>query len=315
MTALEVRCRWLLLAYPAAYRRVRAEEILGTLLETTPAGRTWPLARDCWALILGGLQARAAQNRRLSTRTNLRLATLLGCVIYLCFAAYSLLGMNLWYGDFGQPAFAVGVLLAMVLLLARPTGRGITSAGKAVAIAAVIAGTTVAVVAMPKNVITLLLIPEVLLVLAALALLSHGTERLPRLWLWLPGLMVAIAALAPLARALSFPQYVNLLVPSPSWYVWAAIGAAAAAWIRVDARPAVGVAAFLGLEAATRLINAWTSTLVTPPATWSARVASAWDSMLAYRMDMIWSFAWKLFAVALALAVLSAWPLRRQAML
>jgi hypothetical protein len=34
MTALERRCR-LLLAYPAAYRHVRGEEMLDTLLEST----------------------------------------------------------------------------------------------------------------------------------------------------------------------------------------------------------------------------------------------------------------------------------------
>jgi hypothetical protein len=37
MTPLERRCEWLLLAYPAAYRQRRGEEILGTLLRSTPA--------------------------------------------------------------------------------------------------------------------------------------------------------------------------------------------------------------------------------------------------------------------------------------
>jgi hypothetical protein len=46
MTALERRCRLLLLAYRAAYRRERGAEVLGTLLDATPPGRTWPLLRD-----------------------------------------------------------------------------------------------------------------------------------------------------------------------------------------------------------------------------------------------------------------------------
>jgi hypothetical protein len=50
MSALERRCRVLLLAYPAAYRRERGDEIIGTLLMATPPGRQWPLLRDGLAL-------------------------------------------------------------------------------------------------------------------------------------------------------------------------------------------------------------------------------------------------------------------------
>jgi len=42
---LERRARWLLRAYPAAYRADRDEEIIGTLLETVPPGRDWPPRR------------------------------------------------------------------------------------------------------------------------------------------------------------------------------------------------------------------------------------------------------------------------------
>ena len=58
VSSLERRCRWLLLAYPAWYRRKRAGEMLGTLLETNPPGRQWPSFRDARALILGGLRVR-----------------------------------------------------------------------------------------------------------------------------------------------------------------------------------------------------------------------------------------------------------------
>jgi hypothetical protein len=37
MSALERHCRWLLLAYPAWYRRERSGEILGTVLEASPS--------------------------------------------------------------------------------------------------------------------------------------------------------------------------------------------------------------------------------------------------------------------------------------
>ncbi len=80
---LERRSRLLLRAYPAAYRRERGEEIISTLLEATPAERTWPRPRDARALIVGGLKARAAQNRHLTTAANFRNAVMVGISLYL----------------------------------------------------------------------------------------------------------------------------------------------------------------------------------------------------------------------------------------
>ncbi|MGH3305825.1 MAG: hypothetical protein ACRDOK_30040 [Streptosporangiaceae bacterium] len=85
MTTLERRCRLLLQAYPSSYRQDRGEEIIGTLLEATPAGRSWPLASDIRGLAMGGLRARAAQNRRLTIAANLRVAALIGATAYLAF--------------------------------------------------------------------------------------------------------------------------------------------------------------------------------------------------------------------------------------
>lgn len=58
MTSLERRCRWLLRAYPAWYRRQRGGEMLGTLLEASPPGARWPSFRDTRALVIGGLRVR-----------------------------------------------------------------------------------------------------------------------------------------------------------------------------------------------------------------------------------------------------------------
>ena len=58
MSRLERRCRWLLRAYPAWYRRDRAGEMLGTLLEDSPPGARWPSFRDARALVIGGLRVR-----------------------------------------------------------------------------------------------------------------------------------------------------------------------------------------------------------------------------------------------------------------
>lgn len=58
MTPLERRYGWLLHAYPAWYRRDRAGEMLGTLVEASPPGRRWPSLRDARALVIGGLRVR-----------------------------------------------------------------------------------------------------------------------------------------------------------------------------------------------------------------------------------------------------------------
>ena len=58
MTPLERHCRLLLRAYPAWYRRERAGEMLGTLLEASPPGRRWPSLRDARSLVIGGLRVR-----------------------------------------------------------------------------------------------------------------------------------------------------------------------------------------------------------------------------------------------------------------
>jgi hypothetical protein len=58
VTPLERRRRWLLRAYPAWYRRDRAGEMLGTLLEASGPGQCWPSLRDARALVTGGLRVR-----------------------------------------------------------------------------------------------------------------------------------------------------------------------------------------------------------------------------------------------------------------
>ncbi len=60
MTPLERRCQLLLRAYPAWYRRERAGEMLGTLLEASAPGRRWPSLRDARSLVIGGLRVRGA---------------------------------------------------------------------------------------------------------------------------------------------------------------------------------------------------------------------------------------------------------------
>ncbi|MDR2987141.1 MAG: hypothetical protein LBV34_20120 [Nocardiopsaceae bacterium] len=58
MSPLERRCRRLLHAYPAWYRRDRGGEMLGALLEASPPGARWPSFRDARALLIGGMRVR-----------------------------------------------------------------------------------------------------------------------------------------------------------------------------------------------------------------------------------------------------------------
>ncbi|GAA4202703.1 hypothetical protein GCM10022252_59270 [Streptosporangium oxazolinicum] len=55
---LERRYRWLLRAYPRAYRKGYEGELVAILLATAEPGRTVPSARESLALLLGGLRAR-----------------------------------------------------------------------------------------------------------------------------------------------------------------------------------------------------------------------------------------------------------------
>src|SRR5690349_18375451 len=56
---LEARYRMLLRAYPPQYRAEQGEEILATLDDVTPSGRSWPVWREARALLVGGLRLRA----------------------------------------------------------------------------------------------------------------------------------------------------------------------------------------------------------------------------------------------------------------
>lgn len=58
MSGLERRYRRLLLCYPRTYRRARADEIVSTLLELAPPGRTRPTWREAVNLLRHGLRVR-----------------------------------------------------------------------------------------------------------------------------------------------------------------------------------------------------------------------------------------------------------------
>jgi hypothetical protein len=210
--------------------------MIGTLLGTTPDGRAWPRLRDARALAVGGLKARAAQNRRLSTAANLRVAVMAGVSLFLAMLAGEYLasfasafgphgpsvsGWSVW------PAALAGLFIAAAVVLAWTAPRIIVLASAVAAAAAVsvfdfaIAGRLIA--------------PAVTqaMCLAALVALVPRTARPSRRWLWLMG---AVAGMAVLPNVLL--GYWEWMTPP---VLVLAVGIVAIAWIGIDARLAVAV--------------------------------------------------------------------------
>jgi hypothetical protein len=240
MTTLERRCRLLLLAYPAGYRQDRGEEIVGTLLEATPEGRAWPLARDVRGLVIGGLRARAAPNRQLTTAANLRVAVAVGAAAYLALTAVD--EMIFGASELGRTGVVLErawlLLLAGALFLAAVTLTWVRSRRDvrlAITIAAALAAVLPVALARADGYSALFAwgppIPQVAC-LAALWLAGRG-DRPGRAWLW-PAVLVI--ALLPVAWFV-LPLLVLELI--------AAMVVISLLWVVIDARPAVAMAVFL----------------------------------------------------------------------
>jgi hypothetical protein len=243
VSPLERRARWLLRVYPAAYRRERAEEIIGTLLEATPEGRAWPRVRDARALVGGGIRARRAQNRQRTTAANVRVAVMAGVTIYLSLWVSAYLG-NLvssgwsgWSGS-GWSALATDLLYASTVLLAWMGSRAgviaaATAGSAAVAYFALVSGGMRA--------------PDIVAVLclAALAALTRRAERPSLRWLWLPGVIVMASTLVDVGARLGWlsalPQITGLLLLS--------MGAVGLLWIAIDARLIVALLTYFAVGA------------------------------------------------------------------
>jgi hypothetical protein len=232
MTALERRTRLLMWAYPSGYRAERGGEIIDTLIDAAPADRKWPTFRDSGALIIGGLRVRTAQNRRLGTMANWRLALLFALVLYIGPPAAMSVG-GLVYGWFGSspvlyfhwyemvspPLTLVAVVLAWF-------------AASRVAVAAAVLAAAAAIYAPHRWLDGA--IQAVLLILMAMC--ARGRDRMPRSWL----LLVA----APAYIYLHFLwQGLNLPGTWPS--LVHAVGVAVLIWMIFDARPIIAVAVYL----------------------------------------------------------------------
>jgi len=237
---LERRARVLLYAYPAQYRRDRAEEIIATLLEAAPAGRYFPSARDAWSLLAGGRHARAARNRGLGAKANLRLALLLGLSIFLssttsnfnigprwltvaAVAIITAAALAPWLGSRTATTVLVipaGALLAYHLLTPFPVSFATHPPGAAIMSAAM-------------NSTILAQLALLLIALGALIALSGGPTRLPRSWSLLPCVFpagVATVGHSSVIAAFYQGRDVRFL-----------LAAVVVCWLVIDARPAFGL--------------------------------------------------------------------------
>jgi hypothetical protein len=249
---LERHARALLRAYPAEYRHGRAEEIIGTLLEAAPPGRSFPPAREAWSLIAGGRHARAARNRRLGVKANVRLALLLGISTYFMGYRFGLIlaGNALGFLPGDGASWLTNTALALGAAAALAPWLGSRAATTALAIPA---GTLLAYAELRGHHGSLVTVSlaEDLIVMAALAALSGGPVRLPRSWLWLPcAFPLTLAA----GRLLS-PQHVRGPVSASHLELDAQLllAVVVVCWLVTDARPAFACLAML-LEEVTSVL-------------------------------------------------------------
>jgi hypothetical protein len=284
MSPLERRCRWLLHAYPAWYRRERGEEMLATLLEASQPDQNWPSAHDTRALIMGGLRVRATHDQRLTTAASLRLAVQLGAALtLLSLVANEGIGDILIWARVYSPNAGTGYWFAYALLgLAAVVAAWLAPRPVAAAIALIAAA---AWVYWGDRVMAIL--PAGLLV--ALALLVFLGERMPRSWLWLAGAFFAVNVLQQLTP---MPQLQFLFAPL-SVVPWILLGLVVM-WAVVDARPAMAMGVYVACSYLVTDLLGYLGYGITPLVVWE----------------------WGLPAVGAAvLAAGSFWRLRRQAVL
>ena len=257
VSRLERRARRLLLAYPSGYRADRGEEILGTLLETTPPGRDWPPARDLASVLGGGLRARGDANRRHGPAVSLRQAAILGIALVISCMLSSELD-DLGAGPFQIPIGWKGLVLLLPLaaiLAAAWSGRRWLATVTALAAGAAITYGVYRVlptgIHLDRPLVTELaadlMVP--LLLLAALVLIVGSTPPPPRSWLWLPWVSVVVAALAAIAARLPLGPAGQALAWTGNWgqglslnHLTLLVLVASVCWLVTDARPLLGLA-------------------------------------------------------------------------
>jgi hypothetical protein len=254
---LERRARWLLRAYPAAYRADRGEEIIGTLLEAVPPGRDWPPPREAIALVAAGLHARRAANLRLGLAASLRQVVVAGAGVYLVQLPALELGAVAWFARRGHLQglfweyewlyYALGLLALVVLAAAWSGRRWLVAAGAAAAVCAAVSFTVIR----QEWDLMVVLADFIGAPVVVFLLFARRKERPPASLLWLPGLALAVALAESLAN--SYPALfaaitagTTLLSPYTTGLSLVTV-LVAVCWLATDVRPLASlVFAFAG---------------------------------------------------------------------
>ncbi|MEU5552504.1 MULTISPECIES: hypothetical protein [unclassified Micromonospora] len=129
---LEKRYRVLLRAYPASYRRERADELIDTLIGDEPTTRRWPSVREAASLIRGALRVHGGSTAARPT------AVLLWQGIHLAAMALLALGVLIGLDDIVE-AFQFGGLSDPLAVL---RNQGIHTIMVGAALVALVAGRT-----------------------------------------------------------------------------------------------------------------------------------------------------------------------------
>ncbi|MFY1616196.1 hypothetical protein [Micromonospora sp. WMMD736] len=147
---LERRYRLLLRAYPAAYRRDRADELIDTLIGDESTTRRWPDIRQSAALIRGGLRVHGGSSAPRPTAVLLWQGIHLGAMAVLALGA--LIGLDdlvdaFQFGGFSDPLTVlrnqvVNEVMVGAVLVALVAGR--TRAAAVLVVAAAVVPTMIA---------------------------------------------------------------------------------------------------------------------------------------------------------------------------
>lgn len=142
---LEKRYRTLLRAYPADYRRERADELIDTLIGDEPTTRRWPTLRQAASLIRGALRVYGGSTAARPTAVLLWQGIHLGAMAVLALGA--LIGLDdlveaFQFGGFSDPLAvlrdqAIHEAMVVAALVALVAGRARTAAVLTVATAVV----------------------------------------------------------------------------------------------------------------------------------------------------------------------------------
>lgn len=252
LPTLEHLYRRLMLAYPADYRRVRGDEIAGTLLEGSRADQRLPSLREAIGLLLGGVRTRARSTREPGRPGDWADSLRLAGALLVGFSATQAIPGFFIYATVRPHLIPIALALTAIALL-----RGIGRWGLALLALDVFLLAPGLSTVWPATRVGPLVAPLLPLAVAAAAFVWSPQRHRARLrwpWWFAGGVAAGPALLSAVTLHGGYPWLDQLYVVVPQ--IGPAVVLAAAALVSVDPRPALGGAIYL---VATAL-----STLVTP---------------------------------------------------